>query len=352
MRSFLKKASQARLTRLRAQPLLPLLPSQQTPHSQQNSFNSKLALLGLLGATAVTLETARRQEGEGYGLQSLDRIIRALGATSQRAECAASFTDKNLDEVMMKIQKGLDELHERVPSIPSVKITSGLRGVRYFIEFPIVGRNVNAYNLQNDVKEIMENGKKSSKYEVKLVGTDSYLNEENVAYLIDYRVNSEKVRGTKCSGSVYIRGIKGSEGWDSFKFILEKTNDFSEFDAQLVVKMYEKALSNLNTVPQGAVDTSNMSPAQKKFAQRQRSKQESSLQPIKGIPGLGGNSQQEAESNDNDPVAVLEKQGCSVFLPHTQKNALTWDYLAGYDTVKRNIEDTVLLALTHGDIYD
>jgi SpoVK/Ycf46/Vps4 family AAA+-type ATPase len=49
---------------------------------------------------------------------------------------------------------------------------------------------------------------------------------------------------------------------------------------------------------------------------------------------------------------VLEKHGCSVFLPGTQKNTLSWDYLAGYDSVKRDIEDTVLLALTHGDVYD
>jgi SpoVK/Ycf46/Vps4 family AAA+-type ATPase len=39
-------------------------------------------------------------------------------------------------------------------------------------------------------------------------------------------------------------------------------------------------------------------------------------------------------------------------MPGTQKNALDWNYLAGYENVKRDIEDTVLLALTHGDIYD
>lgn len=51
-------------------------------------------------------------------------------------------------------------------------------------------------------------------------------------------------------------------------------------------------------------------------------------------------------------MAVLEKHSCTVFLPHTQKHALTWDYLAGYEHIKRDIEDTVLLALTHGDVYD
>lgn len=39
-------------------------------------------------------------------------------------------------------------------------------------------------------------------------------------------------------------------------------------------------------------------------------------------------------------------------MPDTRKDKLDWNYLAGYDSVKRNIEDTVLLALTHGHIYD
>lgn len=48
----------------------------------------------------------------------------------------------------------------------------------------------------------------------------------------------------------------------------------------------------------------------------------------------------------------MEEHGCSVFLPDTSKNKLDWEYLAGYEKVKRNIEDTVLLALTHGSVYD
>lgn len=62
-----------------------------------------------------------------------------------------------------------------------------------------------------------------------------------------------------------------------------------------------------------------------------------------------------SESNgddDNDPVSVLEKHSCSVFLPDKRENKLDWDYLAGYESIKRSIEDTVLLALTHGNIYD
>lgn len=74
-------------------------------------------------------------------------------------------------------------------------------------------------------------------------------------------------------------------------------------------------------------------------------------QPV--VPGPGGAQVQGGQTqNENDPVAVLEKHSCTVFLPDTARNALDWDYLAGYANVKRDIEDTVLLALTHGDVYD
>lgn len=62
-----------------------------------------------------------------------------------------------------------------------------------------------------------------------------------------------------------------------------------------------------------------------------------------------GSAESEA---DKDPVSVLEKHSCTVFLPDARENKLDWEYLAGYDSVKRNIEDTILLALQHGDVYD
>ena len=58
-------------------------------------------------------------------------------------------------------------------------------------------------------------------------------------------------------------------------------------------------------------------------------------------------------SDDNDyPVSILQKHSCTVFLPDKRENKLDWDYLAGYESMKRSIEDTVLLALTNGDVYD
>ena len=83
----------------------------------------------------------------------------------------------------------------------------------------------------------MDEGKK--KENLRIIGTDSYVADENVAYLIDYQLKSGKVEGTNSKGSIYIRGIKGQEGWDSFKFILEKANDFNDFDSEIIIKAYE-----------------------------------------------------------------------------------------------------------------
>ena len=60
----------------------------------------------------------------------------------------------------------------------------------------------------------------------------------------------------------------------------------------------------------------------------------------------------EGQEENKDPVTVLEEHGCSVFMPDVVKEKLDWDYLAGYKPVKRQIEDTVMLALTQGDVYD
>ena len=59
----------------------------------------------------------------------------------------AAFSDKNLDQVMQKVQEMQDVFHESHPNASRVAIKSGLRGIRYFIEFPIVARNVDAMSI-------------------------------------------------------------------------------------------------------------------------------------------------------------------------------------------------------------
>jgi len=67
-----------------------------------------------------------------------------------------------------------------------VKIQSGLRGTKYYIEFPIVAENVDAFSLLTCVKSKMEKGKKTQG--LRITGTDSFSEEDKLAYLIEYSI--------------------------------------------------------------------------------------------------------------------------------------------------------------------
>jgi len=65
-----------------------------------------------------------------------------------------------------------------------------------------------------------------------------------VSYLIDYECSSTSAPGSKCKGSVYIRGVKSESGFDSFKFVLEKSVDFSELDSEIIVKALDQTMQS------------------------------------------------------------------------------------------------------------
>ena len=52
-----------------------------------------------------------------------------------------------------------------------------MRGTRYFIEFPIVSKNFNAFSMVSDTQQHLETG--AEKHGVKIVNTDSYNADEN-----------------------------------------------------------------------------------------------------------------------------------------------------------------------------
>ena len=48
-----------------------------------------------------------------------------------------------------------------------MKLLSGLRGTKYFVEFPIAARNFDAYSLLQKVQQKLEKGK-GKKYDVRV----------------------------------------------------------------------------------------------------------------------------------------------------------------------------------------
>jgi len=49
---------------------------------------------------------------------------------------------------------------------------------------------------------------------------------------------SHESHGAFSHGSIYLRGVK-SESYDSFKFVMEKNNDFCELDAKIILNAME-----------------------------------------------------------------------------------------------------------------
>ena len=249
---------------------------------------------------------------------------------------AASYKDKQLEFALNKIDDGIKDLWFKYPTMKKPIISSGVRGTRYFIEFPIQSKNVDAFSILVAIQGVINSNKDKG---AKVKNNDSFKQDDMISYLIDYEVDSTTARGAKSSGSIYIRGVK-SDTYDSFKFVVEKNTDFHQIDIDIILKAYEEAFKpKMNPMGVGSdARQTNQSSGQSKFKN-----------PLKGV--LSG-KENPNEQQDDSPQGVLERLGCTVFIPGVRKHELDWDYLAGYESVKRDIEDTVLLALTHGHVYD
>lgn len=113
--------------------------------------------------------------------------------------------------------------------------------------------------------------------------------------MIDYQCDSTTAMGGKSKGSVSIRGIKDERGWDSFKFTLEKNVDFHELDSKILLNAIEESIK--------------MMPPK----QEPKSKEKNTVDASSGanLEGVGG----EENGTPADPVTVLEKHNCTVFMP-------------------------------------
>lgn len=62
------------------------------------------------------------------------------------AECAR-FSDKHIDGAVAKIDEGIKDLQYKYPNMKKPILNYGLRGTRYFIEFPFAGKNIDAFSM-------------------------------------------------------------------------------------------------------------------------------------------------------------------------------------------------------------
>jgi hypothetical protein len=66
------------------------------------------------------------------------------------------------------------------------------------------------------------------------------------------------------------------------------------------------------------------------------------------LPRNNGNS---SSSNTEDPLEELRALGVEVF-DASNNTSLDWDYLAGYDYVKKNIQDTIINSIKFPEVYE
>lgn len=174
------------------------------------------------------------------------------------------------------------------------------------------------------------------KFNFKTLDSTILQEDDLYSYKLDYEIMSSLTPGAKNRGTIYLRGTKGKV-YDNFVFSIEKQTDFVDLEITALVAAYEAAFK-----PRKNSDSNQ-------YTNQAKNKKGIFKKFKEGIEHLGDDKNNE---DPNDPKSILHKYGVSVFMPGEKKKSLDWDYLAGYEKVKRMIEDSILLALTHGEIYD
>jgi len=141
-----------------------------------------------------------------------------------QAPSSCEFRDRNMIQILDLVEAGIPALEKKHPGFKKPRLTYGLRGIRYFLEFPVINRKVDAFSYIVNTEKTIQMGK--SAYKSKVTSTDSFSQGDNVAYMIDYQTKSSGADGAHCKGSVYLRGVRSEGSFDSFKFVMEKSNDF------------------------------------------------------------------------------------------------------------------------------
>lgn len=257
--------------------------------------------------------------------------------TSPSPNLAFFLSDNFLQTAKSQIESNIQRLKqnygEGVMSFP--KVNYSMRGDTYQIDFLIDQRKCDIFSLlvtAANLIEEQENKKKTNSKPFKNVKTMKV--GKNMTFQVEF--TEEGKHRINHSGTLTMTGSFDLER-PNFKFIFEKKNEISDGDIRLINTIYE--LANRNTA--FGVER------QKHLRNAQSSKETSTGPQILGNFFSGDKEMKEVLKN-------LKEMGVVVYLPESKGHleGLGWDVLAGYEKQKRDIEDTVLLSLTHSHIFD
>lgn len=124
------------------------------------------------------------------------------------------------------------------------------------------------------------------------------------------------------------------QGTHGVKFVFYKDESMTASEIEAVVDAYKELYSYPNVH------------AFFKF-ERNQNRRKILVDRGQKAPSLNGPA-----NNKDEAIQQLQGLGIDVFEPQEGEDALNWDSLAGYDDVKLEIEDTVVLALQNPELYD
>eukprot|EP01016_Furgasonia_blochmanni_P044377 TRINITY_DN615_c0_g1_i8.p1 TRINITY_DN615_c0_g1~~TRINITY_DN615_c0_g1_i8.p1 ORF type:complete len:428 (-),score=71.38 TRINITY_DN615_c0_g1_i8:202-1485(-) len=201
-----------------------------------------------------------------------------------------------------------------------------MRGNRYVAEFMIDQRKCDIFTVLAATLNVYEQNKESNNLQIKNLTSFKEGNVITIQLDFEESVGNPK-RRIQSKGTIYITGEMTNDR-PNFKFILEKTDEISEIDIKGFLEAYKEA-----NRPHSGVRKLNSQGENRPNKEKGKS------------TSPGQKSYQEA-------LEKLENFGVTIFMPGQRNDDLDWDYLAGYEKQKRDIEDTVLLALRYPEIYD
>lgn len=287
------------------------------------------------------LRQTSRLLGLGRNIMKSKKVV--LTATAFTAlwltnEGCKLYSDKYLDKAKATIATEIEKMKKlhgtQVMAFPEVSYS--FDGNSYRIDFLVDQRKTDLLALLLTAITILDQTK-GAIYSLKS-------RKDGESIFVDIQIQNTGMG----SGTITLVGqLKGDR--PSFKFVLEKQSEISDLDLKIVTQVYKEA--NLRTAYSGE-RSKNLSVSEKKASQNQTKKASKGfLAQAEEVIGGGENDE---PSSIEEVTAKLKEMGVIVFAPENKGNLadLGWDVLAGYESQKRDIEDTVLLSLTHAEIFD
>lgn len=255
------------------------------------------------------------------------------------------MSDKVLDKAKSVITREIDAMKrkhgDQVMTFPQVNYSIDV-GV-YKIDYLIDQRKCDIFSLLVIASNLIQEREAKARNNPNPFVTVKTFKKDNImTFQIEFKETGEY--DVKHKGIISISGEWRNDR-PSFKFILEKQSDLSDDDLKVITETYLQA--NLST-PLSSERVKNLTQP-KQPASQEKDGLQGFLSSVKKEIGS-----QVAEVGKESPLEKLKALGVVVFSPDDKSylEGLTWDILAGYESQKRDIEDTVLLSLTHSDIFD